>query len=536
MGVPTRRNMATKLPANLRRNRYGVLYFRIGVPKDLRHHFDTAEIYKSLNTASVRQAASDAQALSATFKHIFLTIRQRQMSDGNDEAKGPEQPKLLEIMRLAKQRLRYQAKIDQLTDELDASILQQHRLMAQHRRELALVFKAKGASANESVVGDGRNLSAYIQPYIESIRSRRNPPSEQTIKSYEVSAKLLVEIIGDKPLHKLSHNDRNRFDETIIKIPKNRQKMPETRSRSIAEIIQIPGLTLMSPSTVKDEGLRANLFLDWVFHHEGRDVPFTLLERFKVAKADVQARRLFSDDELRLVFDPSKLGVDRRAAPYKFWVPLIALHTGARQDEICQLGLLDIKTIDGIECFIITPTLDPDELAMQRTLDKHVKSDSGKRIVPFHSKLMELGLPDYVRVLRDSGHEMLFPDLAHAELKYGALVSKWFGRYCDKLGLSDPSLAFHCFRHQVITLMTKSGVQRELRKVICGHAGDGEKHETHDDYIHLEGMFSIVDRKKAIDALDFQRVLDYPALKARAPSLVDLNRALVRNSKGAASE
>jgi hypothetical protein len=48
--------MAFKLPSHLHRSQSGILLFRIAIPADIRHHFGTKEIYRSLRTASVRQA------------------------------------------------------------------------------------------------------------------------------------------------------------------------------------------------------------------------------------------------------------------------------------------------------------------------------------------------------------------------------------------------------------------------------------------------------------------------------------------------
>lgn len=526
--------MAIKLPANLHRNRFGILYFRIGVPQDLRHHFTSAEIYKSLNTANLKLATPQAQALSLAFKSSFLQLRLQNMSDHtNDPTPQPiDEKKLAELMRFTKQKLRYQEQLEDANTKLEQSWAEQRRLKVQHAREVGLLIAAKGGAIAPILEKEKPPISTYIPLYIDSIRSRRKPPKETTVNSYEVSARLFVEIVGDKPLTELNHKDRNRYDELIVKIPRNRQKMPETRGKSVMDMIAIPNLQLMSPSTVKDEGLRANLFLEWVFHHEGMSRPFILLERYKVDKSDVKKRRLYSDDELRTVFSPVNLMSDRRPSPFKFWAPLIALHSGARQDEIAQLGLSDIVTIEGVACFDITSIDDATETGAQRAIAKRVKTEAGKRIVPIHSRLIELGLLDYVSALRASGHELLFPDLAHAAIKYGALVSKWFGRYCDKLGLTDPALTFHSFRHQVITQLTKQTVQRELRMVLCGHAGDEGKKDVHDDYVHLAGMFSIAKKAEAIEKLDFSDCLSYEELRQHAPTLQDLSNAIARNVKG----
>jgi hypothetical protein len=43
--------MAIRLPSHLHRARSGILYFRIAIPPDLRIHFKTREIYRSLRTS-----------------------------------------------------------------------------------------------------------------------------------------------------------------------------------------------------------------------------------------------------------------------------------------------------------------------------------------------------------------------------------------------------------------------------------------------------------------------------------------------------
>ncbi len=112
--------MAFKLPSHLRRSRSGVLHFRIAIPSDLQHYFNTNEIYRSLKTVSVRKATPAAQTLSIAFKRVFSEIRQRPMSDQNKAPKNPliDPVRLNELMRFTKQRLVYQDEIEALNEEM----------------------------------------------------------------------------------------------------------------------------------------------------------------------------------------------------------------------------------------------------------------------------------------------------------------------------------------------------------------------------------------------------------------------------------
>lgn len=142
--------MAIKLPSHLHRSRSGILHFRIAIPPDLRHHFASREIYRSLSTASVRDAALAAQMLSNDLKRVFTAIRQQTMSDQN---KSPQDPltifsNLPDVRARIKQagiqvRLREQEIALEQADELLADSAERLALVsAQHERELALVLKA----------------------------------------------------------------------------------------------------------------------------------------------------------------------------------------------------------------------------------------------------------------------------------------------------------------------------------------------------------------------------------------------------------
>jgi hypothetical protein len=66
-----------------------MLHFRIAIPPDIRHHFNTKEIYRSLRTANVRHAMNEAKALSIAFQRIFEECRKRPMPDQNKVATDP---------------------------------------------------------------------------------------------------------------------------------------------------------------------------------------------------------------------------------------------------------------------------------------------------------------------------------------------------------------------------------------------------------------------------------------------------------------
>lgn len=211
-----------------------------------------------------------------------------------------------------------------------------------------------------------------------------------------------------------------------------------------------------------------------------------------------------------------------------FWLPLIGAHSGMRINEIAQLLLSDLVMLDGVHCFNVTDSPDPDEEPEEAARAKTIKTEAGKRIVPVHAQLIELGLWAYADALKSAGHSRLFPDLVGGRDGPGQPASKQFGRYCDRIKLTDAELVFHSFRHGAVGRMRSAKVAKELRMVVVGHSA---AEDTHDDYGDIQNDYSVHDKLAAIAALDFDAVVDYAALRARTPTLAALEHSLTAKAK-----
>ncbi|MYM32649.1 hypothetical protein GTP58_30385 [Duganella sp. CY15W] len=526
--------MAIKLPSHLHRSRSGTLHFRIAIPSDVRHHFASREVYRALGTASVQDATDAAQSLSLAFREI----RQQSMFDQEDKEYSPQTAKLMEMMKIKKVQLRYQAVIDELDAKVDQLELMSRRQTEQHRRELALVLQATnshsaagGAKLDPSSVARAVPMSAYIEPYFDAIPVEQTP-NEKSLEAYRAAINTFIKIVGDKPLQQLGVQEQNRFEDVIVKLPANSTKLANLRSLSIDEMVAL-GLAPISPQSAKNIARRTNVFLEWAFRREGGKPPFKLLERIKLTKKRKVAatkRRAFTDDELRTVFDPNTLGVSNQPSLYMFWVPLIGAHTGMRINEIAQLNLADLEMHAGVHCFNVTDLPDPDEEAelVNVLAAKALKTEAARRLVPIHPRLVELGLLEYADALRGAGMTRLFPDLVGGRDGPGQPASKQFGRYCDRIGLTDPALVFQSFRHGAVGRMRSKMVPKELRKVVVGHS---LLEDTHDGYGDMQNDYAAKDRYDAIAALNFDGIIDYNQLAAHTPDLAALNDSLSRQAK-----
>jgi integrase len=392
----------------------------------------------------------------------------------------------------------------------------------------ALATAGAGAPATRAIASGTQLLSAYVDAYLDSFPMDQRP-NEKSLEAYRAAINTFIKIVSDKPLRALTIQDQNRFEDVIVKLPVNSTKVATTRGLGIDEMLSL-NLKPISLQNAKNIARRANMFLTWAFRREGGKPPFQLLETVRVSKKlkSAKKRRAFTDDELRVVFNPATLGKSTQASPYMFWLPLIGVHTGMRINEIAQLLLADLVVLDGIQCFNVTDTPDPDEEPEEAASAKSIKTEAGKRIVPVHSRLVELGLLAYADALKSAGHTRVFPDLVGGRDGPGQPASKQFGRYCDRIQLTDSELVFHSFRHGAVGRMRSAKVPKELRMVVVGHSA---AEDTHDDYGDIQNDYSVRDKLDAIAALSFDGIIDYAALAARAPTLEALALSLPRQAK-----
>lgn len=158
-------------------------------------------------------------------------------------------------------------------------------------------------------------------------------------------------------------------------------------------------------------------------------------------------------------------------ASFHYWAPLLGYVTAARINEIASLRLDDFKEVDGIPYISIQQQNDGDK----------TKTVAGKREVPLHPRLVELGLLRHVDNLKELGEKRLFPELPLVKHKgYGAKVSSWFSGHDSKedsflwrdAGIRTGKLVFHSFRHTMATFLERADISTPLMKRVLGHSAE----------------------------------------------------------------
>lgn len=160
----------------------------------------------------------------------------------------------------------------------------------------------------------------------------------------------------------------------------------------------------------------------------------------------------FTREDLQKIFghpifaNPSNYGTNQ-------WALLVMLYTGVRNSsEMARMSLKNIYEEQGVPVFYLADAS---------------KNQRSKRLVPIHEDLVRLGFLKYVADLREAGATQLFPDWA----KRTDRVNDWFNNtFLVSIGIKSKQKVFYSFRHTLATELARTGVPRELSKMISGHA------------------------------------------------------------------
>ncbi|WP_414472770.1 hypothetical protein [Microvirga sp. M2] len=293
---------------------------------------------------------------------------------------------------------------------------------------------------------------------LERYRSdpRRPARSPKTKAKHDSQDKVFKDIIGAKTL--LVDINRERVDrllKIIHRLPPNWEK--RFKGMSASRVLELDPAKVgkpMSPVT-------ANTYLDAFSGIMKYAADEHLIERtpangLKLPSDGIRAkdrRNSFKPEDLKIIFSaPLYTGCMDDEAGYarvgpnrprrsRFWVPLVALFSGMRLNEICQLTEDDIAVLDGTDVILIRSVDGEGEDDTKR-----VKTASGVRFVPIHPELIRIGFLSFVAANRAKYplRSRLFPELAMASTGYFSdNFSKWFANFRKKLGITENGKTFH---------------------------------------------------------------------------------------------
>ena len=306
-------------------------------------------------------------------------------------------------------------------------------------------------------------------------------PKDIRTKTYweiETSLNLMVKGLGDIEMGRINQEMGTTLKSQLRKLPKNSSKLPQYKDKDFHELVKMGVKDTISDTTLNKHLTHLSSFMDWSKRHGYSNLnPFQGLK----IKRNVSARDAidpFSEQELKVLFFKhtylDQTNIENKKYAY-YWVPLISLFSGMRLNEICSLYIDNVREISGNHrekrwCFDILEELNRPQ--------KKLKNLSSRRVVPIHQTLLNLGLIDFITLLksvkypnREWKEKRLFEELPFGEGSFARNVSRWWNsRYLPKHDLKTPKKNFHSLRHTVSNHLKQKGVEPHFINELLGHS------------------------------------------------------------------
>ncbi len=490
-----------KNPTYITKNRLGIYYFQYSYT--YQNNEDSNEIKRALFRKSLRTRDKKEATLRAKFAWIFMTKIQKKYFK-NAELLGIGMKLLAQWDFVTSQDW---GSADDFLAELDDDEIELLELAEKQREQDFLESKHyQRLKVDEKKTEDKKSpfLSELIKKWL---LQKERVVKESTMASYRNQISLFEAVI--KEIYGKDIRILNIDSELIREFNIILTQLPANRNAEIYQGKSYKELALLKVEKISSKTYHyyINVVIDFLTWSEAQGYIEntklkTILQSSKksVAKRGKFNKVDFDPRDLKKIFlsKPYMTGSFKRATDY--WLPLIALFTGARLGEICQLRVADIKKEDNIYCIDIN---EDDE-------GKSVKTkDSSVRLIPIHQVLLDLGLNEYVEELKRNKKTNLF------DINYGIIrgqyhsVQKHMSAYLKKIGIvstDKKSKSFHSFRHTVRTRLTELDVPERTIDAIVGHASEarsiGSKIYTHSKLLNQK----VTAMKKLEYDIDFSKI------------------------------
>lgn len=461
-------------------------YFRIKTPKRLKDKYNAPQIKKSLYTSNLQIANYRATIFRRLVLLLFKQLEEdmisaeelkkvlnTQMEDINhkgvefgfvEDSTEEQLDNLFTEIPPAGERLPYLYKMREestdrnVSDKLDILI--------------AMAEKQEHLQKNESKRSDKQNTVPIAQMAEEYINEKRRLKkwADSTERSEVAAVNLIVEYFyPETDIYQISRPQLVEFSNLLHKMPKHRNKRPEFAGMHIKEIFKLECTDTISLKTQQNIMQYICTFFKWCSASHHKNPISNIAEGINIPDDPHTSPNQYKDNfdisELaNMLTALAQLKTNSKRWEWQYWIPIVALFSGCRINELCQIYLSDIIQKDGIACFDINP--------FSKYGDKTVKNRASIRLVPIHSILLELNFLDFVANIKSQTVERLFPDLTYEEGQgYKRKIGRWFNESFKQKYMSTSSRkTFHSIRANFLTQLNNSNPNHVYMQCIAGHA------------------------------------------------------------------
>ena len=304
--------------------RNGIFYYRANVPSDLQDYFPTDELKKSFKTKDSKMAKGLALSMEYKLQRVYALIRSGMLTE-------------------------------QVIQGMVAELYPRK-----------VVEKPKGT-----------RLSEAIKSYVKVQETNWTYKTRLEITG---CYRLILDVLGDVEIKEITKQVVVDFRCKVMKLPANMYKIYP--GKSAIEVLNLTEIKPMSITSVNKYMARLNALLGYCVKEGMIAANYAHGMMVSEKRRADEERKAYSFEDVKMIVDNLPCEKDR---PERFWIPLIAMYSGLRLDEICQLYVDDIQQIDSVWC-----------ISVNNEKDKKVKTLSGKRVIPVHPVILESGFESYV--------------------------------------------------------------------------------------------------------------------------------------------
>jgi integrase len=306
-------------------------------------------------------------------------------------------------------------------------------------------------------------------------------PSANTVREAEHAVRRFTEMFGgDTQLSEITREMVRSFRDALARVPT--RLSAKLRKLPITELLKSPNLEHLSPPRVGTVNKSLSLLAAITSNAEREGLmdgvpsfvnPFGKGLKLVADSREEDGRKPFSNEDLARIFSTPVYVAGKRprggGGEAAFWLPLIALLSGARQGELAQLRVCDLRQDPETTVWFF-------DIGTQG--GRSIKTATARRTVPIHPALERIGLLRYRDTLVNGGATLegpLWPEIrSDRQGRRAGPWSKWFNRYLkDHAGVESKDKVFHSFRHTFKRMARDAKLFEEMHDALTGHAGNG---------------------------------------------------------------
>lgn len=474
--------------------RGSVYYYRRKVPLDVIVHHGSEVIIASLKTKELAEAKKRVNKLNSYYDELFDKYRNVEVDTSlspNEEFKLSKRLTPLDFksrviraissLRNARQVAFNENKLEAWTSQIKARLEMNQNVLSTGKDDLGEIADISYAevfvcAARHLLDGTPLPFNEVYNPITNENKAtsplHRQNPSEPTLEQLvtqwasEINPVKSTLIQTQRIIERfIEYTGKNRASQ-ILKSDVVLFKDRELKGRDKALKQTTVNSNLSHLKNILGHALTQGL----IESNPAQDVKIKIR---KGAKDESSGRTAFSTDQLNLIFGTDIYTSTNRplggGGEASYWLPLLALFSGARLEELSQLRKTDIyeknyssKDGEQLKAWVI------DINAAHE--DSSLKNKSSIRIVPVHPALICLGLLRYLETIGDG---YIFPKLNPSKVlkKRSGNWTKWFSRHLRSgLNITDERVVFHSFRHSFKHFARECGITTEVHHAITGHS------------------------------------------------------------------